>query len=415
MLKWVLTIATLFFYHTSSMTVASGLGTRRFIASPGVRTPSNPLGDEATFHGYKLKKLRDIGSAGYKLIELDTDETNDHVFNNLRMKGVDIEQDHVYDIQATIPDDTMYNNLWALPKISAPEAWDIHTGNQSVLVCVVDTGIDYNHNDLKSNIHSKGYNAISDVYDSMDDNGHGTHCAGTIAGVGNNGVGVVGVTWATKLVGCKFLSSTGNGYTSDAVECIRYCRQVGAQITSNSWGGGGFSRALYDEIKLAQAIGQLFAAAAGNNNQNIDSNVFYPASYDLDSIVVVGATNQQDVCSPYSNYGTLVDLSAPGDEILSTTPNNNYAYYSGTSMATPHVAGAAALIMQKTGNHDFVSVKKHILDGVDKVSALSTSSGTGGRLNVYRALTLALAIQPPSPTQQPKCCKYRKSVCIRIC
>jgi subtilisin family serine protease len=316
-----------------------------------------------------------------------------------------------------VPNDNHINSLWGMIKISAPQAWDTFVGDSSIVTCVIDSGIDASHNDLASNIVSTGYNAITNQNGAYDDNGHGTHCAGTIAATGNNTIGVAGVVWSTHLIGCKFLDLNGRGYTSDAIKCIQYCRSQGAKITSNSWGGGGYSQALYDEIQYERQVGNLFIVAAGNANVNIDSTPTYPANYNLDNIISVGASTSNDVKSTYSNFGVLnVDLSAPGDGILSTIPGQSYAFYSGTSMATPHVSGAACLLWQLNKTLTYLQVKEILMGSVDVIQGLVGYSVTGGRLNVSRALEQIIYGNDPPTIQPPVCCKYnKKNMCIKWC
>ena len=239
-----------------------------------------------------------------------------------------------------------------------------------MVVGVIDTGIDYKHEDLAANIwinpgeipdngiddDNNGYvddihgiNSITGSGDPMDDHYHGTHCAGIIGAVGDNGKGITGVNWTVKIIGIKFVSG-GFGLDSDAVESINYAvglrnRGVNIRVLSNSWGGGGYSQSLLDAINQANTSGILFVAAAGNNSSDNDASLFYPASYDTLNVLAVASTDHNDNLSSFSNYGaTTVDIAAPGSSILSTYPNNNYYSTSGTSMATPHVAGAAALL-----------------------------------------------------------------------
>ncbi len=266
-----------------------------------------------------------------------------------------------------VPDDPRFDELWGLHNtgqtggtsdadIDAPEAWDIHTGNGNVVVGVIDTGVDYTHEDLVDNmwinqveatgapgVDDDGNGYIDDIYginaitgsgDPMDDHSHGTHCSGSIGAVGNNAVGVVGVNWDVKIMGLKFLSSTGSGATSDAVECIEYVldmhtRGVNIRLTSNSWGGGGYSQAVYDAISALRDEGILFIAAAGNEGVDNDASPHYPSSYDLYNIIAVAATDHNDelasLISWGSNYGaTSVDVAAPGVDILSTVPGDGY-------------------------------------------------------------------------------------------
>lgn len=314
------------------------------------------------------------------------------------------EPDYLLQIVDTTPNDTHFGKLYGMTKIEAPLAWDKCTGSDEIVVGVIDTGIDYTHPDLIDNIwtnpgeipgdgidnDNNGY--IDDIYgwdfcykdnDPMDDNGHGTHCAGTIAGIGNNGTGVVGVSWNTKVAALKFLDPFGRGFISDAIEAINYANAMGFNLTSNSWGGGGYNQALYDAING----GGLFVAAAGNEELNNDANPHYPSSYNLDNIIAVAATDRYDKLADFSNYGqTSVDLAAPGVSIYSTLPGGGYGYMNGTSMATPHVSGAAALLLSANSSLTPVQLKDIILSTVDPVSDLDGMVATGGRLNVAKAL-----------------------------
>lgn len=322
-------------------------------------------------------------------------------------------------LETTIPNDPNFNQLWGLNNtgqtggtpdadIDAPEAWDIQTGN-SVVVGVIDTGVDYTHPDLINNIWTNqaefngspgvdddgngyvddihGYDFVNNDGDPFDDNGHGTHVSGTIAAQGNNGIGISGVSWSSEIMALKFLGASGSGTTFDAIEAIEYATMMGAQITNNSW-GGGYSQALYDAIAAAGAAGQLFIAAAGNSSNNNDVNPSYPASYNLDNIISVAATDSNDQLASFSNYGaTSVDLAAPGVAIYSTIPGGGYASYNGTSMATPHVTGVASLIWAQNPTLTAQEVKERILATADPISALQVKTLTGGRLNAYNALT----------------------------
>jgi subtilisin family serine protease len=301
------------------------------------------------------------------------------------------------------PNDPSYSQLWGLTKIQAGAAWDNTTGDNAVVVGVVDTGVDYTHVDLSANIWSNsgsingcppgthGYNAITKSCDPMDDNNHGTHVSGTIGAVGNNGTGVTGVNWRTAILGLKFLGKNGSGYTSDAITAIDWAVRakdsgVNVRVLNNSWGGGGFSQALLDEINKAGERDILFVTAAGNNGSNNDSKPSYPASYGTANEIAVAATDQDDHLASFSNYGAnTVDLGAPGVSILSTVPGNAYSFYSGTSMATPHVSGAAALVLAAC-DQTVAELKSTILSNVDLLASLYGQVQTGGRLNVYKAI-----------------------------
>ena len=287
--------------------------------------------------------------------------------------------------------------------IGATSAWEVSTGSAEVIVGVVDTGVDYRHPDLAANMWvdprpgpsfgSHGYNAITGSFDPLDDNRHGTHVAGTIGAAGNNGLGVVGVNWTTRIMALKFLSATNTGTTAHAIEAINYAIQakldgINIRILSNSWGGGGFSQALRDTISAANDNGILFVAAAGNATSDNDVTPAYPASYEVANVISVAATNNLDQLASFSNFGlSSVDLGAPGRNILSTVLNGQYAFLSGTSMATPHVSGAAALILATQPNLSVAQLTTVLLNGVDPTPALDGKVLTGGRLNVCQSVS----------------------------
>ena len=255
----------------------------------------------------------------------------------------------------TIPDDTFFGRLWGLHNtgqnvnstsgtvdadIDAPEAWDITTGSSSVVVAVIDSGVDYNHSDLSANIWTnpgeiagngvdddgngyvddiRGWDFIDDDNDPIDSNAHGTHVAGTIAAVGNNSIGVAGVCWTTKIMVLRFLNAIGSGTTADAIRAIEYANAKGAHVINNSWGGPGFSQALKDAIDASSAV---VVCAAGNDGTDNDSTPSYPASYTSSNIIAVAATDQDDNLVTFSNYGaTSVDVAAPGTNIYSCEPD----------------------------------------------------------------------------------------------
>jgi thermitase len=315
-----------------------------------------------------------------------------------------------------IPNDPSYSLLYGMDKIQAPLAWDSYTGDQNVKVGIIDTGLDYLHPDLIDNVWTNpgeipgnsldddgngfvddihGWDFANDDANPMDDNGHGTHCAGTIAGRGDNGVGVAGVTWKARLAGLKFLGSGGSGSISDAVDALAYANAMGFPITSNSWGGGGYSQALNDLLASAG----LFVAAAGNSSSNNDASPHYPSSYTADNVLAVASTTNTDGLSSFSSYGlTSVDLGAPGSSIYSTYPGNSYATLSGTSMATPHVSGAAAYLLGADPSLSAVEIKQVLMASVDPIPALTNLTVTGGRLNLAKARE---ALRPPYLTVTP--------------
>src|SRR5262245_693258 len=296
--------------------------------------------------------------------------------------------------------------------IDAKEAWNVSTGSPDVTVAVIDTGVDVTHPDLAQDIWInegencagcrtngidddgngyvddwRGWDFVNHDNDPTDDNGHGTHVAGSIAAAGNNGVGVAGVTWNSKIMPLKFLGSDGSGSTEDAISAILYARAKGVPILNNSWGGGEFSQALQDAIEQTDASGELFVAAAGNDFTNTDAEPFWPSSYDTPNILSVGASDQFDRKAWFSNYGVrTVDLSAPGTNIYSTWRGGTYRFADGTSMATPQVSGAAALAKAVFPDASGVGLKALLLRTVDPVAALNGATRTGGRLNVDHAV-----------------------------
>ena len=348
-----------------------------------------------------------------------------------------------YVLSATAaPDDPEFPSLWGLlnigqaiagvagtpgADIAASDAWEISTGAPAVAVGVLDSGIDYSHPDLAPNVWSApssfsvtiggsvihcpagshGFNAITDTCDPMDDQGHGTHVSGTIGAKGNNGIGIAGVNWTTSIIAAKMLDSSLGGTIADAIDAIDFMVQTKAafggaganiRVLNNSWGGTAPSVALETAIATAAAHDMLVVAAAGNRNADIDITPFYPASYTLGNVLAVASTTNQDLRSSFSSYGAVsVDAAAPGSDILSTLPGGGYGYLSGTSMATPHVAGAAALVLSVCAL-DTPALKTALMSTVDPIPALTGLVATGGRLNVNRAVrTCGTSSIPAAP------------------
>ena len=311
------------------------------------------------------------------------------------------------------------------PTFTRRSAWNYTIGSQAHVVAVVDTGIDYTHPDLADNMWSApssftvtiagqqitcpagshGFNAITMSCNPMDDNNHGTHVSGTIGASGNNALGVVGVNWVTQLMGIKFLDANGSGSVEAAINGIDFAIQASqafsatgaadVRVLSASWGGTGFSQAMLDEILAAGSHDMLFVAAAGNSAFTNDLLPFYPASYNAPNVISVAATTNTDDRAFFSNYGAnSVHLGAPGQDILSTTIGGTYQFFSGTSMATPHVSGAAALLLSLCPM-DTAGLKDVLLTTVQPVPSLAGATITGGRLDVYGAVRSCVG--PPEP------------------
>lgn len=329
------------------------------------------------------------------------------------------------------PTDPLYGKLWGLKNTGANEpdrsggtsttpgvagadtdaekGWAITTGSKKVTIAVIDTGIDYNHPDLKNQmwvnekevagngIDDDGNGYIDDIHgwnahgkngNPMDGNAHGTHCAGTIGAEHNNGIGVAGVMSDVTLMAVKFLSDEGSGSLADAVVAIDYATKMNVDIMSNSWGGGGFSQALEDSIKAASNKGILFIAAAGNDSSNNDSRPSYPATYQVDNVISVASHTAQDTISSFSNFGKrTVHVAAPGSNVLSSTPNNEYKVFSGTSMATPHVSGVVGLLLSENGRLPVLEVRNRLMATTVPGPAYRKSTQGGGRVNIYNLLT----------------------------
>jgi hypothetical protein len=328
-----------------------------------------------------------------------------------------------------IPNDPSFATLWGMDNtgqtggvfdadIDAPEAWNTFTGDPNFVIAGIDTGVNYNHPDLAANSwinpgevvngidddnngfidDMRGWDFANNDNDPIDDNGHGTHTAGTFGAVGNNGVGVAGVNWNCKIMALKFLNSAGSGSTAAAVSCVNYAVQKGVKVSNNSWGGGGFSQALYDAINLGKNVGHVFCASAGNSNVNTDVSPSYPGSYDLDNIICVASITASDLRSSFSNYGAVsVDLGAPGSSINSTY-GAGYGSLSGTSMACPHVTGVVGLVYGQNPTWTYSQVRSRILSTVRPTAAMAGITVSGGIVNAASAIVTGSSNTPPSVT-----------------
>jgi subtilisin family serine protease len=335
----------------------------------------------------------------------------------------DIELDEIDNpLEPILPRDPQFNDQWALANsgqrggkkgadISATLAWAKTTGSEDVVVAVLDSGVDYTHEDLAGNMwvrpsemdpyHDEelgtvddlnGYNAIDGNSDPMDENGHGTHCAGIIGAEGENDIGIAGVNWKVQIMPLKFMNAGGFGTTKDAIEAINYVIDrkkagVNVRIISASWGSTQKSRALEDIIRKAYENDILFVAAAGNASTNNDRSPHYPSSYDVPNVISVAALDRHDQLASFSNYGAKsVAIAAPGVEILSTWLGNQYEEKSGTSMATPVISGVAALILAENPKMSVNDLRKRLMDSTDPIVALKGKTVSGGRINAAKAL-----------------------------
>jgi hypothetical protein len=339
-----------------------------------------------------------------------------------------VEANSIYHSADTVPNDPKYPETYGLSNdgrnqgiagadIDMPRAWDIVRNSKNIMLGVIDSGVDYGHDDLKANIwrnpgesgtdsngQPKESNGIDDDMngyiddfhgwdfanndnDPMDDFKHGTHVAGTIGAAGNDGIGLAGINWTASIIPIKFLNENGSGSLENAVKSIEYATAQGIRVVNASWGGSASAQTLEDAVKVAERAGMLFVAAAGNNGSNNDRRPFYPASIAASNVLSVGATDRRDERARFSNFGKQsVHLFAPGVDILSTTRNGAYELLSGTSMAAPHVAGVAALVMANKPSLTFLEVKNRIISSSEPLESLNGDSLFGSRLNAYNAL-----------------------------
>ncbi len=404
-------------------------------------------------NGIEVKQVLDLNAGEFAVISSSNKLSTNSLINNLNNNdNIEYaEPNFIYhainnnsDFDYLQANDPKFGDLWGLlntgsnepigsrgnsspngkagADINALAAWTLSKGSSDIKIAVIDTGVDYNHEDLKNNIWTNmaelngtkgvdddGNGYVDDIHgydfankdgDPMDGNGHGTHCSGTIAGEHDNGVGVAGVMAHAQIVGVKFLSDQGSGTSADALAAIDYATKIGVDIMSNSWGGGGFSQALYDVIKAAHKKGIIFTAAAGNSATDNNTTPHYPSNYDLENVISVAAHNYNDTLASFSCYGsTTVHVSAPGRNILSTVPNNAYDVFSGTSMATPHVTGVVGLYLAYNGKTDPKTLRTNRMNSSVYANAYGRKTISGGRVDAYNFLTGIVADRPAKPSE----------------
>lgn len=351
-----------------------------------------------------------------------------------------VEPNYIYRL-SKLPNDPGLSETWGLKNTGAMDAegragivgidvgteaaWDISTGSKSVVVAVIDTGIDFNHPDLKNQAwvneaeknglagvdddgnglvdDVNGYNFANDKGDSTDDNGHGSHCAGTIGAKGDDGQGLVGVSWDVSLMAIKFLDKNGSGTLANALKSVDYARTMGAHIMSNSWGGGGVSDLLKTAIEDVNKAGILFVVASGNNSNDNDTIPTYPANYDVPNVLSVAAIDNRGALAGFSNYGAkTVHVAAPGVNVVSTVTGGKYESLSGTSMAAPHVSGVAALILSHDPTLSHLELRKKIIDAARPTFALKNRVSSGGIADAFFALS---GQTPPADPNDPSLLK----------
>lgn len=368
---------------------------------------------------------------GLSLIEVDGDADDAMDFFN-GVPGVKYAEPNWFVHADLTPNDPSINQCWGLNNtgqtingdagtnnadINAFEAWNSFTGNPNFVIAIIDTGLNRTHPDLAGNVWTNpgevpgngidddnngyvddvyGWNWVSNNNNPMDDNNHGSHCAGTIGAVGNNGVGVAGVNWRCKMVGLKFLNSGGSGSISAALSALQYCTRMNIKVSNNSWGGGGYSASFSSALTASQAVGHIFCAAAGNGGYNNDTSPSYPASYSQDNVIAVAAVDNDFRLASFSQYGaTSVDIGAPGVNVYSTIQGTGYAFFNGTSMATPHVTGVTALVYGQNTGWTYTQVRNRILSTARPVAALAGRCVTGGCVDAGAAIFSA----PNNPPQ----------------
>ncbi len=373
---------------------------------------------KTTMMKYQAEEKKEFRASGAKLLKFLTVVDLKKVMKDLkRNPNVEyVEKNSIYKLLAT-PNDEEYSKLYGMENMSMPQAWETNVGSRDILVGVIDSGVDYNHPDLKGNYWAnvgeigldadgnekttngidddkngyiddhRGWDFINNDNDPMDGHGHGTHCAGSIGAVGNNGIGVVGINWRVSLVGLKIFSDAGSTTLEAITEAIEYSTKIGVDVTNNSWGGGPSSRTIRAAIAEARDHGILFVAAAGNSSSNNDEDSFFPANHDLENIISVAATDSSDKLAGFSNYGKkTVDVGAPGMSIYSTQPGGGYQIMSGTSMAAPHITGLVALIKAKFPNESMDRIKKRVIYTGDSLDNLSSKLVSGKRANALFSL-----------------------------
>jgi len=353
-----------------------------------------------------VKTLSALGHTNIQLVQIPAETSVQQAAQDyLSIGGVKYaEPNYILETQKT-PNDPYYGFLWGMDTIMAPSAWEYTTGSKAVIVAVVDSGVDYTHEDLKANIWTNpgevpnngidddrngyiddyyGWNFAYNNADPMDIYGHGTHVAGTIGAVGNNGAGITGVNWNLSIMAVKGLDNSGSGTMFGLISSIIYASNMGADVINNSWGSGNTPSALLEEtVRQSPAV---VVFAAGNENRNLDAS---PNTQTISgpNVILVAAAGENGDPASFTNYGKKsVQVAAPGVSIYSTTPNNNYEFRKGTSMATPHVSGLAALLKAADPSLSAAEIKNIIMETVTPGAQWSERVAAGGIINAASAI-----------------------------
>ncbi len=391
----------------------------RLLIKPKPNTTLTQLSAFQKTLNIKKQKLIQAGNNNWMLVEFDPlQNVQEKALEYIKSGLIQYAHPDYLITPAITPNDPYLLDLdetYNIQLINAPSAWNYYHNASNIIVAIVDTGIRYTHQDLNANMwinpreipgngiddDNNGY--IDDIYginlseadqptgDPMDTTGHGTHVAGIAGAVGNNGLGITGIAWNIQLMACSFMSSTG-GEISSAIECINYARKHGAKIINASWTIQYDTPIFRDELNLLRQNGIMLICAAGNNGINLDSNPQYPACYskEFQNVITVGNSDQNDSKAYDSNYSSqYVNLFAPGRYITSASSKNDtqYRFSSGTSMSTPHVAGAVALYMSNHPQDNYEIIKSKLLSSVDPIPNLTSYCTSGGRLNLAQFLT----------------------------
>nr|WP_241154416.1 S8 family peptidase [Staphylospora marina] len=331
-----------------------------------------------SIHAAKGAKSAQATKYGYSVVKFDGQSVDAMVKKYKQDPNVEYaEPNYIY--HATwIPNDPYFSAYqWGPQKVQAPAAWDVTRGSSSVLVAVIDTGVQMNHPDLSGKVVA-GWDFVYNDGDPSDGNGHGTHVAGIVAASTNNGVGIAGMAPNVRILAVRVLDSNGSGTLANVASGIRYAADNGAKVINLSLGGSSGSTTLQDAVNYAWNKGVVVVAAAGNSNTSAPS---YPAYYS--NAIAVASTTSSDTRSSFSNYGSWVDVAAPGSDIASTYIGSSYVYLSGTSMAAPHVAGLAGLLASQ--GRSAANIRAAIEQTADKISGTGTY-WTHGRINAYKAV-----------------------------